>query len=58
MNPEITQTQVDVLHALEAPMKQMLGVQLLEIRNHLLIHGLQDRDSVWRPVDLNEAKFL
>ena len=44
--PELSKGEICVLRHLKAAAKQVLGVQLLKIRNHSFIVGLQNRSDV------------
>ena len=51
--PELSKDEVCVLRHLKATAEEVLGVELLENRNNLLIHGLQYRGGVgWKVENL------
>lgn len=57
--PEILKCKVCALHHLKAAVKQVLGEELLEIRDHLLVHGLQNRGgAVWKVENVYKLELL
>ena len=53
--PELSKGEVCALRHLKSASEQVLSKELLEIRNHLLVHGLQDRDDVgWKVENLQQ----
>ena len=53
--PELSKGEVCALRHLKSTSEQVLGKELLEIRNHLLVHGLQDRGGVgWKVENLQQ----
>lgn len=51
--PKLSKSEVCALCYAKAAMEEVLGEELLEIRNHMLIHGLQYRDGVgWKVENL------
>lgn len=51
--------EIFAFHYFKAAPEQVFGVQLLKSRNHLLIHGQQDRNGVrWKIENLYKLLIL